>query len=180
MIKPYLRDMIINNHKTQGECKVHSGNDLIDYKTQAEWKVLLIMIINFISSKDSDKIRTMRTKSNNKEIMMGNETDEIIEDFLKSLFQKYQEGLEENIKTSKFIFDNIDHGLLLNTVQYVALRGLYSFHAILISWGKRKVLFISLLFLCVIYWFSKYASLCNLIKLVNIIRKYAASKQKRF
>ena len=31
------------------------------------------MIINFISSKHSDKIRTMRTKSNNIEITMGNE-----------------------------------------------------------------------------------------------------------
>ena len=36
------------------------------------------MIINFISSKDSNEIYTMRTKSNNIEIMMGNETDEII------------------------------------------------------------------------------------------------------
>ena len=31
------------------------------------------MIINFISSKHSGKIRTMRTKSNNIEITMGNE-----------------------------------------------------------------------------------------------------------
>ena len=31
------------------------------------------MIINFISSKHSDKIRTMRKKSNNIEIIMGNE-----------------------------------------------------------------------------------------------------------
>ena len=37
------------------------------------------MIINFISSKDSDEISTMRTKSNNIEIMMGNEADKITE-----------------------------------------------------------------------------------------------------
>ena len=35
------------------------------------------LVINFISSRDSDEIRTMRTKSNNIKIMMGNETDEI-------------------------------------------------------------------------------------------------------
>ena len=35
------------------------------------------MVINFASSRDSDEIRTMRTRSNNIEIMMGNETDEI-------------------------------------------------------------------------------------------------------
>ena len=73
MIRPYLRD-IINDHKTQGECKVHSGNTVIDYKTQEEWKIQLTMIIIFISSIDSDETRTMRTKSNNIEIMMGNET----------------------------------------------------------------------------------------------------------
>ena len=32
MIKPYLRN-IINDHKTQGEWKVYSGNTVIDYKT---------------------------------------------------------------------------------------------------------------------------------------------------
>ena len=37
----------------------------------------------------------MHTKSNNIEIMMGNETDEIIEDLFESLLQNYQEGLEE-------------------------------------------------------------------------------------
>ena len=44
-----------------------------------EWRIQLIMIINFISSKDSDEISTMRTKSNNIEIMMGNEADKITE-----------------------------------------------------------------------------------------------------
>ena len=36
------------------------------------------MRINFVSSKDSDGICTMHTKSNNREIMIGNETSEII------------------------------------------------------------------------------------------------------
>ena len=63
------------------------------------------MVINFVSSKDSDEICIMRTKSNNIEIMMGNETDEIIELF-ESLLQKYQEGLEESMKGSDFVFDS--------------------------------------------------------------------------
>ena len=37
------------------------------------------MTINFTSSKDSDKIHTMRPKSNNIENMMSNEAEEIIE-----------------------------------------------------------------------------------------------------
>ena len=86
MIRSYLRD-IINDHKTQGKWKVHSGNAVIDYKTQGEWKIQLSMAINFISSKDSDESRTMYTKSNNMQIMMGNETDEIIEKLFKSLLK---------------------------------------------------------------------------------------------
>ena len=70
MIRPYLED-IINDHNTQGEWKVHSSNTIIDYKTREEWKIQLAMIINFISSKDSNEIHTTRTKSNNMEIMMG-------------------------------------------------------------------------------------------------------------
>ena len=65
------------------------------------------MVINFVSSKDSDEICIMRTKSNNIEIIMGNETDEIIELF-ESLLQKYQEGLEESMKGSDFVFDSVD------------------------------------------------------------------------
>ena len=48
------------------------------------------MQINFISSKDSRETRTIHTKSHNIEIMMGNETDEIIENRFESLLQNYQ------------------------------------------------------------------------------------------
>ena len=61
------------------------------------------MAINFISSKDLDETRTMHTKSNNAEIMMGSKTDEIIEDLFESFFQKYQEGLE-----GSFAYDSVD------------------------------------------------------------------------
>ena len=69
MMRPYLSD-VINKHKTQGE-----------------WKIQLIMAINFIISIGSNETRTMHTKSGNTEITMGGETDETIEDFL-NLFCK--------------------------------------------------------------------------------------------
>ena len=47
------------------------------------------MSINFISSKDSDETCNMHTKSDNIEIMMGSETDEIIEEHFRSLLQRY-------------------------------------------------------------------------------------------
>ena len=62
------------------------------------------MKINFTSSKDSDETRTMHTTSDNIEIMMGSETDEIIEEELfESLLQRYQEGLEESMKANLFL-----------------------------------------------------------------------------
>ena len=87
MIWPYLSDI------------------LTDYKTQGEWTIHLTIAINFISSKDSDETCTTHTKSANIEIMMGGETDEIIEELFESLLQ---ERLEESMKGSKFIFDSAD------------------------------------------------------------------------
>ena len=87
MIKPYLSDMI-NDHKT------HSGNKAVGYETTlGEWKIQLTISIDFISSKDdSDETGNMRTDSDNIEIITGNVTNEIIEELLRSLLQKYQEG----------------------------------------------------------------------------------------
>ena len=85
MIRPYLSDMI-NDHKTQGGWRIHSGNTITKRKTQSVWKIQLTMTINFISSKpDSEETRIMHTKGFNIEIMMGSETDEVIEDLFESL-----------------------------------------------------------------------------------------------
>ena len=45
----------------------------------------LTMAINFISSKDSDEIRTMHTKSSNVEILIGSKTNEIVDEVYESL-----------------------------------------------------------------------------------------------
>ena len=56
--------------------------------------IKLIMTINFFSSKDSNEMDTMHTTSDSIEIMIGTETDEIIEEPFDSLLQRYQENLE--------------------------------------------------------------------------------------
>ena len=94
MIRPYLSD-IINDHKTQGKWIIHSGDKVIESKTPSEWKIQLTMAINFISSSET---RTMHAKSNNVEIMMCSETDEIIEELSKYFLKKYQEGLEKSMR----------------------------------------------------------------------------------
>ena len=50
----------------------------------------------------------MHTKSDNIEIMMGIETDEIREEISESLLQRHQERLEQSMKGSEFIFDIAD------------------------------------------------------------------------
>ena len=50
----------------------------------------------------------MYTKSHNIEILMGNETGEIIETLFESLLQNYQKDLEESMRGSEFVFDSID------------------------------------------------------------------------
>ena len=44
----------------------------------------------------------------NIEIMKGSEIDEIIKELFESLWQRYQEGLEESMKGSEFIFDSVN------------------------------------------------------------------------
>ena len=78
------------------------------------------MQINFISSRDSDETRTMHTKSHNIEIMMGNETDKIIEKLSESLLQNYQKNLEESMRGSEFVPDSID--LLYYHLQKIGLK----------------------------------------------------------
>ena len=53
------------------------------------------MTLNFFSSKDSEKTRTMDCNSDNIEVMMGNGTDKIIEDLFDSFLQRCQKELEE-------------------------------------------------------------------------------------
>ena len=71
VIKPYLSDMI-NDHKTRGLVRYHSGNKTWLVETSSDWKIQPTMAINFISYKYSGETRTMRTKSNDAEILIGN------------------------------------------------------------------------------------------------------------
>ena len=107
MIRLYLSDLI-NKHKTHGLARYHSGSKSWIEKTSSEWKIQITIAINFISSKDSDETRTMQAKSHNAEIMVGSETNEIIKDHFEYFLQKYQEGLEESMRGSEFVYDSVD------------------------------------------------------------------------
>ena len=65
------------------------SSNYIEYKSKDKTKLIQpIITINFISSKDSGETRIMHSKSDNIEIMIGSETDEIIEELIESLSQR--------------------------------------------------------------------------------------------
>ena len=79
------------------------------YKLNGEWKVQLIAEIKFISLKPgSDETRIMHTGSDDIEIMIGKNNDEIIEDLFQSFLQKYDENLQNKMRGSDFEFDGVN------------------------------------------------------------------------
>ena len=50
----------------------------------------------------------MHARSVNEEFMNGSDTDEIIKELFKSLLQRYQENLQEKMRSSDFAFDGVN------------------------------------------------------------------------
>ena len=79
------------------------------YKNKGEWKVQLIAEIN-LSLKPlkpgSDETCIMHTRSDNIEIMIGDDNDDIIEELFKSFLQKYEEN--QRMRGSDFEFDGVN------------------------------------------------------------------------
>ena len=92
LIKPYLYDLINV------------------YKAKGEWKLQLSAEISFVSQKpDSNEIRIMYTRSTPEEIIIGCETEEVAEKLIMQLLQKYQDNLQNKMKSSDFIFNGINY-----------------------------------------------------------------------
>ena len=98
---PYL-SALINDHKNN------------------EWKIQINMHVNFVSSNDTGETRTIFVWSDNEEIRLGNETDDIIKRLLNSFLTNYQN--EEAIlrNGSNFVFESVD--LLSYHLHKISLR----------------------------------------------------------
>ena len=66
------------------------------------------MQVNFISSLDPREIRTIGSKSDNVEITMGSETNDIVKKLFESFLKKYLENIDEKMKDSKFVSESRD------------------------------------------------------------------------
>ena len=91
---PYLNDLI-NDNKT---------NRNISNK----WKIQINMHVNFISSNDTGRTLTIFVSSDNEEIVLGNDTDDINKRRINYFLNNYQQ--EETIlrNGSNFVFESVD------------------------------------------------------------------------
>ena len=64
------------------------------------------MHVNFIFSKDTDETRTIYLRSDNEDIMWGNETDNIIKNLFESFLDNYQKEEQIMRAGSDFIFES--------------------------------------------------------------------------
>ena len=85
---------------------VKISKNLNNLKKSGTWKIQLTMANNFISSIDNDEERVMHSKSDNIEIMISDEADEVIKELFDSLKNRYQNNLE-SMKGSEFVFDYV-------------------------------------------------------------------------
>ena len=151
--KPIIVSSAFNNNYIQYESKGDKGKiltimeylnmiraylvDMInDHKNRNEWKSQLTASINFFSSKpDSDETRIMHVKSDNIKIMIGSETNEVIEELFESLSQRNPEGLEESMEGSEFVFDGVNASLYdLNKINLNKTKSYIDSH----EWIKNK------------------------------------------
>ena len=92
LIKPYLYDLINV------------------YKAKGEWKLQLSAEISFVLQKlGSNEMRTMYNRSTPEEIIIGCETEEVAENLIMSILQKYQDNLQNKMKGSDFTFNGINY-----------------------------------------------------------------------
>ena len=105
-IMPYLSDLINENKAIENNSN--------------EWKIQINMHVNFVSSNDTGEVRTVFVWSDNEEIRLGNETDDIVKRLINSFLDNYQK--EELIlrNGSNFVFESV--GLLSYHIHKTSLK----------------------------------------------------------
>ena len=98
------KDKSISIKKDIDNIREHLRKIINDKRGKREWKIQLIIKTHFISSKNFNDVRDRYSKSDNVEIMMDADTNEIIKNIFDSILQRYQNGLEESMKGSDFVF----------------------------------------------------------------------------
>ena len=109
-------DKKISNNNTNDDFieNIRDLFSILDYEPvlikSGECKLQLSAEISFVSQKhDSNEICIMFTRSTPEEIIIGSETEEVAENLIISISQKYQDNLRNKMKGSDFIFNGINY-----------------------------------------------------------------------
>ena len=94
MVKPYLSVLINENKAIENNFN--------------EWKIQINMHVDFVSSNDTGEIRTILVLSDNEEIRLGNETDDIVKRLINSFLNNYQKEEITLSNGSNFVFESVD------------------------------------------------------------------------
>ena len=127
IIRPYLRDLInthkpierlnnntdtdtdnIDNNSNNTDNNNNNNNNNDNNTERREWKIMLKMYINSISTKSFNKTRTMHPKSKQVELYMGSDTENKTDTLFNALLQNFQSIQEtSNERGKEFIPDRV-------------------------------------------------------------------------
>ena len=111
MIRPYLRDLI-NDHKptTESNNEENEENEENDSDVdRAEWKIQLVMQNSCISTRNFEETQTIYSASEEVEIFMGSDTEDVIDTLFNTILQRFQQAQEtSNDKGSEFIPKSVE------------------------------------------------------------------------
>ena len=79
--------------------------DIINKLNKSDTRKILLAITINLSSKDNDEERVMHSKSDNKNFMIHDNADEVIEELFESLLNRYQIELETSMSGHDLVFD---------------------------------------------------------------------------
>ena len=99
-----MKVMVIEIEEYLNRIRTYLKNIINDLKKCDTWKIQLTIVIDLISSKDTDEECVMYSKTDNIEFIIYDNTDEVVEELFESLLNIYKIGLETSIRGSDFIF----------------------------------------------------------------------------
>ena len=119
LMRPYLTDLINkhittmelnNNNNSDNNNNNNNNNDNNNNNTdRGEWKIQLTMINSCISTKSFKDKHTIYLKSEQVEIYMGSDTENVIDTLFNTLLQNFQCAQEtSNERRSEFIPDSVE------------------------------------------------------------------------
>ena len=103
---PYLSDLI----------NIYKANK----NNSSEWKIQLNMGLRFVASNDTSNIRIVNVWSDNDEIRLGDETDDVVRSLINSFLNNYQNEDEILRNGSNFVFESVD--LLTYYISKISLK----------------------------------------------------------